>query len=154
MTSRVLVADDSLTIQKVIGITLSNSGYDLVECLTEADLNLKIKSNKFDLVLLDFNLSDSHSGYDLAKQINASMPDAAIIIMLGTFDIVDESKFDACGITDKIVKPFESSKFIKKCRDLLEGNRPAASDKKKISENESTVTSKANSFENSNNLDL
>ena len=154
MTSRVLVADDSLTIQKVIGITLSNSGYELVECLNEADLNLKIKSNKFDLVLLDFNLSDSHSGYELAKQISASIPDVAIIVMLGTFDTVDESKFDACGITDKIVKPFESTKFIKKCRDLLEGNRPVSSDKSKSVEQGSSESPKENKNENSNNLDL
>lgn len=121
MTSRVLIADDSLTIQKVIGITLASSGYELVECLNEAELFRKIESNHFDLILLDFNLSDSRSGYELAKQINQAMPGAAIIVMLGTFDTIDESQFGACGIADKIVKPFESSKFIKKCRDLLEG---------------------------------
>ena len=122
--------------------------------MNEADLNLKIKSNKFDLVLLDFNLSDSHSGYELAKQISASIPDVAIIVMLGTFDTVDESKFDACGITDKIVKPFESTKFIKKCRDLLEGNRPVSSDKSKSVEQGSSESPKENKNENSNNLDL
>lgn len=130
MTSRVLVADDSLTIQKVIGITLANSGYELVECLNEAELFRKIQSNHFDLILLDFNLSDSRSGYDLSKQINQAMPGAAIIVMLGTFDSIDESQFEACGISDKIVKPFESTKFIKKCRDLLEGKRETPAPKK------------------------
>ncbi len=124
MTSRVLVADDSLTIQKVIGITLANSGYELVECMNEEELFRKIQSNHFDLILLDFNLSDSRSGYELSKQINNVMPGAAIIVMLGTFDTIDEGQFASCGISDKIVKPFESSKFIKKCRDLLEGVRP------------------------------
>lgn len=130
MTSRVLVADDSLTIQKVIGITLANSGYELVECLNEAELFRKIQSNHFDLILLDFNLSDSRSGYELAKQINQALPGVAIIVMLGTFDTVDESQFEACGIADKIVKPFESTKFIKKCRDLLEGKREIPATKK------------------------
>jgi DNA-binding response OmpR family regulator len=124
MTSKVLIADDSLTIQKVIGITLANSGYELVECLNEAELFRKIQSNHFDLILLDFNLSDSRSGYELSKQINNIMPGAAIIVMLGTFDTIDEGQFEACGISDKIVKPFESTKFIKKCRELLEGVRP------------------------------
>ncbi|MBC7429653.1 MAG: response regulator [Bacteriovorax sp.] len=124
MTSRILVADDSLTIQKVIGITLANSGYELVECVNEEELFRKIQSNHFDLILLDFNLSDSRSGYELSKQINNVMPGAAIIVMLGTFDTIDEGQFSSCGISDKIVKPFESSKFIKKCRDLLEGVRP------------------------------
>lgn len=131
MTSKVLIADDSLTIQKVIGITLANSGYELVECLNEAELFRKIQSNHFDLILLDFNLSDSRSGYELAKQINNIMPGAAIIVMLGTFDTIDESQFESCGIADKIVKPFESTKFIKKCRELLEGTRPAQLHEKK-----------------------
>jgi len=103
MTSKVLIADDSLTIQKVIGITLANSGYELVECLNEAELFRKIQSNHYDLILLDFNLSDSRSGYELAKQINNSVPGAAIIVMLGTFDTIDEGQFEACGISDKIV---------------------------------------------------
>jgi DNA-binding response OmpR family regulator len=127
MTSRVLIADDSLTIQKVIGITLANSGYDLVECLNESDLIKKIHENSFDLILLDFNLSDSKTGYELAKLVHLELPNAAIVVMLGTFDTVDEGQFAVSGISDKIVKPFESTKFIKKCRDLLEGNRPTVS---------------------------
>lgn len=120
MTSKVLVADDSLTIQKVINITLANSGYELVECLNEQDLLNKVESNSFDLVLLDFNLSDTTTGYDLSKKIKAKNPNAAIVVMLGTFDSVDDSQFKNSGITDKIIKPFESSKFIKKCKDALE----------------------------------
>jgi DNA-binding response OmpR family regulator len=158
MTSRVLVADDSLTIQKVIGITLANSGYELVECLNEAELFRKIQSGHYDLILLDFNLSDSRTGYELSKQINQALPEAAIIVMLGTFDTVDESQFEACGITDKIVKPFESTKFIKKCRDLLEGARPSIAHKKekseKKSEEEIQATSKADNYSKSDDLDL
>lgn len=133
MASRVLVADDSLTIQKVIGITLANSGYELVECLNEADLFRKIQSNHFDLVLLDFNLSETRTGYEISKQINQKLPNTSIIVMLGTFDTVDESRFEDCGITDKIVKPFESSKFIKKCRDLLDEARSVEAPKKEKS---------------------
>ena len=151
MTSRVLVADDSLTIQKVIGITLANSGYELVECVNEEELFRKIQSNHFDLILLDFNLSDSRSGYELSKQINNVMPGAAIIVMLGTFDSIDEGQFSSCGISDKIVKPFESSKFIKKCRDLLDGVKtiPVA---KAESNNSSNNSEEAN--DSSDDLDL
>lgn len=128
MTSKVLVADDSLTIQKVINITLANSGYELVECLNEQDLLSKVESNSFDLVLLDFNLSDTTTGYELSKKIKAKNPNAAIVVMLGTFDSVDESQFKNSGITDKIIKPFESSKFIKKCKDALENRDVSESD--------------------------
>ncbi len=121
MASKVLIADDSLTIQKVINITLANSGYELIECTKEDDLYRKIQNEKFDLVLLDFNLSDSKSGYDLAKYIFEKNSQCKIIVMLGTFDTVDESKFSANGIQDKIIKPFESSKLVQKCKDCLDG---------------------------------
>ena len=122
MTARILIADDSLTIQKVIGITLASSGYDLMECLSESDLFKHLEKQEFNLVLLDFNLSETKSGYDLAKLIKAKWPHTAIMIMLGTFDTVDDAQFSECGINDKIIKPFESGKFIKKCQLLLDNS--------------------------------
>ncbi len=120
MSYKVLVADDSLTIQKVIGITLANTGHILTECLNESDLLIKVKGEQYDLILLDFNLSDSKTGYDLAKTIKSFQQNSPILILLGTFDSIDETKFKDSGIADKIVKPFESSKFIKKCKQLIE----------------------------------
>jgi DNA-binding response OmpR family regulator len=137
MTARILVADDSLTIQKVIGITLASSGYELIECLNDVDLFRFLQEKDFDLVLLDFNLSDKRTGYELAKQIKTLRPDVSIMIMLGTFDSVDESQLIDCGILDKVVKPFESAKFIKKCKDLVEQNVVVASNEPTIVEDTS-----------------
>lgn len=130
MSFKVLVADDSLTIQKVIGITLANSGYELVECLNETDLMIKVKDTQYDLILLDFNLSDSKTGYELAKAIKTHQTNTSVLILLGTFDTIEENKFEENGISDKIVKPFESSKFIKKCKQLVEDKLSNPSDVK------------------------
>lgn len=120
MAEKILVADDSLTIQKVISITLANSGYELTECLNEVDLLKMLQANSYDLVLLDFNLSDSKSGYELSKEIKKVSSSTQILAMLGTFDSVDDSELNDCGVGDKIVKPFESEKFIQKCRSLFD----------------------------------
>ena len=45
MTSKILVADDSLTIQKVIRITLANFSYEITECLSEESLWEKIEKD-------------------------------------------------------------------------------------------------------------
>ncbi len=127
MSAKILVADDSLTIQKVIGITLANTGYQLTDTLNESDLISKVKAENFDLILLDFNLSESTNGYELAKTIKSIRPNAKILILLGTFDSIDEEKFSEFGISDKIVKPFESTKFIKKCKSLLEDAQETSS---------------------------
>jgi CheY-like chemotaxis protein len=121
MAEKILVADDSLTIQKVIAITLANTDYELVECLSHKELVSSLESNEFDLVLLDFNLSDSKTGYELGKEIKNLSSKTSILAMLGTFDSVDEGELAESGISDKIVKPFESEKFIQKCRSLIEG---------------------------------
>jgi DNA-binding response OmpR family regulator len=120
MTAKILVADDSLTIQKVVSITLANNPYEITECLNEERLLEEVKSSKYELVLLDYNLSNSKSGNDLAREIKKHSPETSIMIMLGTFDSVDESTLKEAGIDDKIVKPFESSKFIQKCQSLID----------------------------------
>jgi DNA-binding response OmpR family regulator len=121
MTKRILVADDSLTIQKVVNITLANKHFDLVECLSYEDLLLMVENNKYDLVLLDFNLSDDMSGYEVVKQIKDAYCRSKVMLMFGTFDTVDEDLITESGADDKIVKPFESSKFIEKCDALISG---------------------------------
>ena len=127
MSEKILVADDSSTIQKVIQITLASHSCTLVQCLNESDLFKKIKEDTFGLILLDFNLSEDKSGYDLAKHITAAAPDTPIMVMLGTFDSIDEQQFTESGIKDRVIKPFESSQFIQKCISLLESGPGAPS---------------------------
>lgn len=120
MADKILVADDSLTIQKVVAITLANEPWVLVEATDESELFGKIRGGGFKLVLLDFNLSESKSGYELATEIKKLAPDTAVLAMLGTFDSVEDSGLTQAGVDGKIVKPFDSQKFIQKCRDLIE----------------------------------
>lgn len=119
MAKKVLIADDSLTIQKVIGITLANGDYELVSAHSESELQSAIEQDNFDLVLLDFKLSDSKTGYDLARDIRGKNNDSRVIVMLGTFDSVEDHELEAAGISDKVIKPFESAKFIEKCENAL-----------------------------------
>jgi len=119
MKPRIIVADDSLTIQKVIKITLANEDFDLIECLDESKLNTLIQENSPTLVLLDFNLSENKTGYDLTKEIrSAGVP--KVFMLYGTFDTVDKKLLEHSGASSHIVKPFEGTKFINQCRQLIE----------------------------------
>lgn len=120
MADKILVADDSLTIQKVVAITLANEPWVLVEATDESELFGKIRGGGFKLVLLDFNLSESKSGYELATELKKLAPDTAVLAMLGTFDSVEDNGLAQAGVDGKIVKPFDSQKFIQKCRELIE----------------------------------
>ena len=119
MENKILVADDSPTIQKVISITLANKDYVLESAHSEDELLDKLEGNSYNLVLLDYNLSDTATGNDLSREIRKRNADALIMAMLGTFDSVEDSELEDAGFSDKIVKPFESSKFIQKIENLL-----------------------------------
>ncbi len=120
--ARILVADDSLTIQKVVSITLSSLPYQLVQAKSEGELNTLLKTDKFDLILLDFGLVDKKSGYDLARDVRKAGYQGPILTLVGTFDSIDEGKLKDARIDDYITKPFESEKFINKCQNLLSGS--------------------------------
>ena len=119
MSYRILVADDSQTIQKVVGITLADTDYELFQALEENELLNSLDSDSFDLLLLDFNLSETQPGFELIKNIREKNPEIPILIMLGTFDNVDDSQMSNYGVLDKIVKPFESTKFLSMCEELI-----------------------------------
>ena len=120
MKPRILVADDSLTVQKVISITLANHSYDLVECFDEINLKEQLMLGKADLLLLDINLSEGKSGYDLVKEIKIKNNDLPVLFLLGTFDTIEEGLAREVGVSDYIVKPFESNTFIQKVQAILE----------------------------------
>lgn len=123
MTKKIIVADDSQTIQKVIKITFANKDFELIPCLNESELEKNL-SEDISLILLDFSLSESKTGYELGAEISSKFSNIPIMALLGTFDTVDEDSFLSSGYSDKVVKPFETEKFVSKCLELV-ANGPA-----------------------------
>jgi CheY-like chemotaxis protein len=118
---KILVADDSLTIQKVIKITLANEEFELIECLKSDDINSLVETHSPDIVLLDYNLSEDKTGYELAADILEKKSTIQILMLFGTFDTIDESLMSQSGVKYKIVKPFDGTKFITLCNVMRNG---------------------------------
>jgi DNA-binding response OmpR family regulator len=118
MNHKVLLADDSPTIQKVIKITLANQPYDITDCSSEEELFQQLPVVQPKIVFLDFNLSEKYTGYELTTKIKSLSPHTKVLLLLGTFDSVEDSAIQKCGASDKIVKPFDSNKFIAICKQL------------------------------------
>lgn len=147
---KILVADDSSTIQKVVRITLANEAHQLIECMSEEELESALQAHSFDLVLLDYNLSSSRSGTQLVEWVH-TLCSAPVMAMLGTFDTVDQMEIIRAGYKDSIVKPFESEVFISKCRHLIEEGAVApahASSIPEVIESDSLVEEEEDSLEN------
>lgn len=127
MKPKIIIADDQQTTQKVVKVYISkleedpnlNLECELIECTDEKDLIPLVKEHQPQLVLLDFNLSENKTGYDLAAEIKGES-EAKILVLYGTFDKVDESLFSEAGINDYAVKPMDVIKFLGQLQSLLE----------------------------------
>lgn len=122
MVPKILLADDSATIKKVIKFSLGSQMYEVVDADSEEEMMEKVSSLKPTLVLLDFTLSDTKSGYNLAKEIKAASPQSAILMLFGTFDTINEQALRDSSVDDRIVKPFDTTKFVNICKSLIDDN--------------------------------
>lgn len=122
MGVKILLADDSPTVHKVIKIILANEPYDVIECPRETELMAKLAQHNPKIVFLDFNFSESLTGYDLCRSIKAQTPDAKVLMMYGTFDAIDEAVLRDSGADQHVVKPFDTNRFIFQVRALADSS--------------------------------
>ncbi|UFS69635.1 response regulator [Geomonas sp. RF6] len=125
MGNRLLLADDSITIQKVVGIIFANE--ELFE-LTVVDNGTaaleKAREIHPDVMLVDA-LMPGKSGYEVCAEVRRDPALAAtpLLLLIGAFDPVDEEKTRECGADASITKPFESQQLIDRVKELLEVGR-------------------------------
>ena len=122
MKAKILVIDPSVTIQKVIGIMLSDGPYEVTQCTTQEEYGQYKAQGEYDLIVADYRFADN-----LITQIKQDFNGAKILAMLGTFDQKDEGELLRLGADDCIVRPFESGKFVDKCNKLLKEKASAPS---------------------------
>ncbi|MGB9080815.1 MAG: response regulator [Desulfuromonadaceae bacterium] len=127
MSIKVLVADDSITIQKVIGIIFGSDEYSLTVVDNGKAAVDKAREIDPDILLIDA-LMPGMTGYEVAEMVRSTPSLAAkpILILTGSFEPFDEEKAKRCGADDFIAKPFESQQIISKVKELLELGRSRA----------------------------
>jgi len=121
MGAKILVADDSITIQTAVQLTLGREGVELIPARTGEEAIRKAMEVAPDLMLIDTVMPDK-SGYEVCRALKAdpSMRDVPVILMAGTLEAVDNLEGQTVGASDFIAKPFESQTLIKKVKQLLD----------------------------------
>ncbi len=125
---RILVADDSVTIQKVIALTFADEPFEVQSVGTGAEALELMKSFTPDIVLADV-IMPQMNGYELCRAVKQQegISDVPVLLLAGTFEAFDEGEAKSVGADDFITKPFESVELINKVKALLgEGAVPAA----------------------------
>ena len=120
MPKRILLADDSLTIQKVVELTFSDSDYELV-CVSNGQRALEsVREQRPDLILADVVMPEKN-GYEVCEAIKGSPGTAKIPVVLlsGTFEPFDRERAERIGADAIVSKPFDSQQLLSQVEALL-----------------------------------
>lgn len=125
MAVKILLADKSITIQKVVEMLFSGREYE-VACVSDGEAALN-EAARFipDVILADRDLPRL-DGYSFSARLkeNASLAQTPVILMLGRDDVFDAARARSAGILDHIEKPFESQELIGKVKKALTSAPP------------------------------
>jgi two-component system chemotaxis response regulator CheY len=121
----VLIVDDMSFIRKVVRKTLSDLGIaKIVEAPDAAEAVKRLRENKFDLIISDWNMP-TMSGYDLLEFVRSHERLKAIPFLMLTANNDKDSVINAAknGVSDFLVKPFSAEDLEEKIEKLIPPER-------------------------------
>ena len=120
MSVNILVIEDEPDIRRNLEYNLGREGFNASSVGTLDEAYKKIKSKKFDLILLDLMLPDG-SGLDLCKKIKSNSETEAtpVVILTAKDDEVDKVVGFELGADDYVTKPFSVRELILRVKAIL-----------------------------------
>jgi DNA-binding response OmpR family regulator len=127
VTHKLLLADDSVTIQRVVELTFSGADVHVVTVGDGEQAIARIPVELPDIVLADIGMP-KRSGYDVAAFVKgrSDLSHIPVLLLAGAFEPVDEARAQQVHSDGVLVKPFEPQQVISRVRDLIERSRAAA----------------------------
>src|SRR6185436_16852774 len=129
MPPTLLLADDSLTIQRVVSLTFADQPVRVVVAKDGQDAINRMVKERPDVVLADTNMP-CVDGYELARWVREQphLSTVPVLLLAGVADPVDEQRLHDSGANGVLEKPFEPSHVISRVKELLglKGAAPAA----------------------------
>ncbi|MGK5085460.1 response regulator [Bdellovibrionota bacterium FG-1] len=118
---KLLVADDSLTIQKVIRLALSNEGYEIQAVSDGNDTLEQISVFRPDVVLIDVSLP-TQSAFEIKRAVNEhiDLQDVRFVLMSSAYEKVDEAQATEVGFHGRLTKPFDPAHLRQVLTQVLE----------------------------------
>jgi CheY-like chemotaxis protein len=120
MPRTLLLADDSVTIQKVVGISFANEDVRLLTVDNGDDALARVRSERPDLVLADV-VMPGRSGYEVCEAIKADpeLRHIPVLLLSGTFEAFDDERARRAGADGHVTKPFEAQTLVERVNQLL-----------------------------------
>ncbi|OGW53297.1 MAG: hypothetical protein A2Y81_12660, partial [Nitrospirae bacterium RBG_13_43_8] len=117
---RLLLADDSITIHKVVELVLSGEGFEIKMTSDGEDALAAIPSFSPDIVLADVEMPKMN-GYLLCEKIkkDPSTSKIPVLLLAGAFEPFDEESAKKVGADGFVIKPFDAQELIGKIHDAI-----------------------------------
>ncbi|MHB8173663.1 MAG: response regulator [Nitrospirota bacterium] len=121
MPYKVYLADDSITIQKVVELTLSEEDFEVTAFGDGQSALDAARKAAPDIILADI-VMPRMDGYQLSMAVkqDPALKNTPVVLLAGTFENFDVGLAASSFADGHIIKPFESSELIKIVKGLVE----------------------------------
>jgi CheY-like chemotaxis protein len=121
---KLLLADDSVTIQRVVELTFSGEDIDVVAVSDGEQAIARMSTDPPDIVLADIAMPKKN-GYEVAAFVkeHPTLSHIPVLLLAGAFEPVDEERARQVKCDGVLVKPFETHDVVARVRELIDGAR-------------------------------
>lgn len=121
MPKKLLLADDSITIQKVVALTFADEDIEVTAVPDGSSALDKARELRPDIVLADVSMPGLN-GYELCERIHADagLAGTPVLLLVGSFEPFDEEKASRAGACGRLTKPFDTTELVGTVRAKLE----------------------------------
>lgn len=121
MEKKILIVDDSSSVRQVVGFTLKNAGYDVIEAVDGRDALARLSAApSVGMIVTDLNMPNL-DGIGLIRAVRAIATHKFIPIVMLTTESQDSKKQDgkSAGATGWIIKPFKPEQLLAVVKKVL-----------------------------------
>ena len=127
MGKKILLADDSVTIHKVVELTFLDEDY-LVQAVSNGNEAIeKLAEEAPDLVIADVHMPPGPSGYEVCEKVRQVHPGVPVLLLAGAFEAFDEERATAAADA-YLKKPFDSQRLLETAQRLMADREEGAAD--------------------------
>ncbi|MGB0620932.1 MAG: response regulator [Myxococcota bacterium] len=120
MSKKLLLADDSVVIQKLVGLSFANESMEIVSTDNGDDALAVARELRPDLVLADV-VMPGLNGYEVCEAIkqDPALAGTPVLLLTGTFEAFDDARATAAGANGQITKPFEAQALVGRVNEVI-----------------------------------
>ncbi len=115
---KILIVDDEVDLSTTLVERLGIRGFDAVAVETGAQALEQVRTNTFDVIVLDIKLK-GEDGVDVMKQIKQIKENLPVILLTGHMSREANEEGLKAGAIDYIIKPIDIEDLVRKLREAV-----------------------------------